>query len=82
MDWDSKSIKLYVDNMLLNTIDVTKTLNPTDRGPRNPFHHEHYMLLSLAIGGTAGGDPSRTPFPTKFEIEYVRVYQKQKSKPR
>jgi beta-glucanase (GH16 family) len=76
MDWDEKSIKLYVDDLLLNTIDVTKTINPTDRGPKNPFRQKHYMLINLAIGGKAGGDPSKTKFPTRYEIEYVRVYQK------
>lgn len=76
MDWDEKQIKLYIDDKLLNTIDVTKTINPTDRGPRNPFGQPHYLLLNLAIGGTAGGDPSKTEFPTQYEIEYVRVYQK------
>jgi hypothetical protein len=34
------------------------------------------MLLNLAVGGTNGGDPSKTSFPKKFEIDYVRVYQK------
>lgn len=77
MDWDENSIKLYVDDILLNTIDVTRTINPnTDRGPKNPFRQPHYMLINLAIGGKAGGDPSRTEFPTRYEIEYVRVYQK------
>ena len=77
MDWDAKSIKLYVDDLLLNTIDVTKTINPTtDYGPKNPFRQPQYMLINLAIGGHAGGDPSKTAFPTRYEIEYVRVYQK------
>ncbi|MHC4678909.1 MAG: glycoside hydrolase family 16 protein [Planctomycetota bacterium] len=76
MDWDSKSIKLYLDDILLNTIDLTKTVNPTDRGPRNPFHQPHYLLLNLAIGGNAGGDPSKTPFPTRYEIDYVRILQR------
>jgi len=31
--------------------------------------------LNLAIGGTAGGDPSATAFPARFEVDYVRVYQ-------
>jgi hypothetical protein len=33
-------------------------------------------LLNLAIGGDNGGDPSGTTFPSRFEIDYVRVYQK------
>lgn len=76
MDWDAQHIRLYVDDQLLNTIDLNKTINPTDRGPRNPFHQPHYILLNLAIGGNAGGDPSKTEFPTRYEIDYVRVYQK------
>ena len=28
MDWDQASIKLYVDDRLLNTIDLSKTINP------------------------------------------------------
>jgi len=77
MDWDSKSIKLYLDDALLNTIDIEKTINPTTEwGPKNPFLQPHYLLLNLAIGGKSGGDPSQTAFPTKYEIEYVRVFQK------
>ena len=34
------------------------------------------MLLDLAIGGKQGGDPSKTAFPARFEVDYVRVYQK------
>lgn len=75
MDWDEKEIRLYLDDQLLNTIDLSKTINPTDRGPKNPFHQPHYLLLNLAIGG-AGGDPSKTAFSTRYEIDYVRVYQR------
>lgn len=76
MDWDAERIELFVDDQLLNTIDVTKTLNPAGRGPENPFRQPHYLLLNLAIGGTQGGDPTETDFPTLYEIDYVRVYQR------
>lgn len=75
MDWDADWIKLYVDDELLNTIDLSKTVNNNGEGA-NPFHEPHYILLNLAIGGTNGGDPSKTNFPTRFEIDYVRVFQK------
>jgi beta-glucanase (GH16 family) len=75
MDWDKDSIKLYVDDQLLNTVDLTRTINGTaDRA--NPFHEPHYILLNLAIGGTSGGDPAQTAFPARFEVDYIRVYQK------
>lgn len=75
MDWDKDSIRLYVDDELLNTIELSKTINRTpDRA--NPFHEPHYILLNLAIGGANGGDPSATEFPARSEIDYVRVYQR------
>jgi len=75
MDWDDQSIKLYVDDTLLNSTDLKDTVNE-DAEAKNPFHQPHYMILNLAIGGTSGGDPSGTEFPAKFEVDYVRVYQK------
>jgi beta-glucanase (GH16 family) len=76
MDWDEKSIKLYVDNTLLNSTDLKDTVNE-DAAAKNPFHEPHYIILNLAIGGTAGGDPSATEFPARFEVDYVRIYQRQ-----
>jgi len=75
MDWDESFIRLYVDDDLLNEVDLANTVNE-DWQRRNPFHQPHYILLNLAIGGTNGGDPSSTAFPARFEIDYVRVYQK------
>jgi beta-glucanase (GH16 family) len=75
MDWDEKRIALYVDYRLLNEIDLSETVNET-RDRKNPFRQPHYLLLNLAIGGTRGGDPSGTEFPAKFEVDYVRVYQR------
>jgi beta-glucanase (GH16 family) len=74
MDWDVNSIKLYVDERLLNTIDLQKTSNK-DKYGKNPFRQPHYIILNLAVGGSRGGDPSNTKFPAKFEIDYVRIYR-------
>lgn len=75
MDWDEESIRLYLDDVLLNTTDLDDTVN-TDAERNNPFHHPHYLILNLAIGGTNGDDPSPSEFPARFEVDYVRVYQK------
>jgi beta-glucanase (GH16 family) len=75
MDWDEDSIRLYVDDKLLNEVDLSKTINKDKEG-KNPFRQPHYLLLNLAIGGTNGGDPAKTEFPARFEVDYVRVYQK------
>lgn len=75
MDWDETSISLFVDDSLLNKVDLNKLVNK-DGSNINPFHQPHYMLLNLAIGGMNGGDPSHTKFPNRLEVDYVRVYQK------
>lgn len=72
MDWTADYIRLYLDDELLNEVDLSQTLNPDGF---NPFHQPHYILLNLAIGSN-GGDPSSTSFPKKYEVDYVRVYQK------
>lgn len=76
MDWDENAIALYMDDVLLNRVELSRLLNKDGSGI-NPFKQPHYMLLNLAIGGMNGGDPSGTAFPNRFEVDYVRVYQKQ-----
>ncbi len=71
MNWTDESIELFLDDELLNTIELSKTLNPDGF---NPFKQAHYVLLNLALGSN-GGDPSGTHFPKTYEVDYVRVYQ-------
>lgn len=73
MDWDAHFIRIYVDDLLLNEVKLDAAVNPDNS---NPFQQPHYLLLNLAIGGDNGGDPSGTAFPSRYEIDYVRVYQK------
>lgn len=72
MDWDPDRILITLDGETMNETDLTKTLNPDGT---NPFHQPQFLLLNLAIGST-GGDPSATPFPSRYEVDYVRVYQR------
>jgi len=75
MDWDKDSIALFVDDILLNKVAMKQLYNRDGSGI-NPFNQPHFMLLNLAVGGLNGGDPSATAFPNRFEVDYVRVYQK------
>jgi beta-glucanase (GH16 family) len=72
MEWDKDEIRLYLDDELLNDIQI-RYASYSDGF--NPFRQPHYILLNLAIGSN-GGDPSDTDFPLKYEIDYVRVFQK------
>lgn len=74
MDWNEDEIRLYVDDSLLNTVDLDETFNK-DGTETNPLRHPHYLILNLAVGGTNGGDPGATDFPARYEIDYVRVYR-------
>jgi beta-glucanase (GH16 family) len=71
MDWDKNTIKLYLDNILMNSIIVKDAVNPDGF---NPFLQPHYILINQAIGAN-GGDPSLTPSPFRYEVDWVRVYQ-------
>ncbi|HEV2331229.1 MAG TPA: glycoside hydrolase family 16 protein [Verrucomicrobiae bacterium] len=73
MEWDETKIDLLLDGKLMNHFDV-KDANKAAGG--NPFRRPLYLKLNQAIGGTQGGDPSHTVFPIRFEIDWVRVYQR------
>lgn len=75
MDWTEEFIALYCDEQLLNKVTLDKLVNKDGSG-FNSFKQKHYMLLNLAMGGMNGGDITGTTFPQKFEIDYVKVYQK------
>ena len=77
MLWDEQTIRLSVDDVWLNDVDLDQTVNQDGSGV-NPFRQPHYMLVNLAIGGTSGGDPSQTAFPSRVEVDYIRVYQKKR----
>lgn len=74
MDWDETAISLYMDDVLLNQVELKDLVNQDGSG-FNPFKQPHYMLLNLALGGDNGGDLTNTRFPNRFEVDYVRVYQ-------
>lgn len=77
MDWDTESIRLYVDDQLLNETRLADTYNTNlEWGPKNPFHHPHYLIVNLALGGDNGGDMEQAKIPAEYVIDYIRVYQR------
>jgi beta-glucanase (GH16 family) len=75
MDWDERAIVLSVDGRVLNTTDLSTTVNRDGTGI-NPLQRPHHIILNLAVGGTQGGDPAGTAFPGRYEVDWVRVYQR------
>lgn len=75
MDWTEESIRLYLDDELLNETLLSETVNGAIGKGSNPFKQPHYILLNLAIGGDNGGPVSGATWPIRYEVDYVRVYQ-------
>lgn len=83
MDWDEDFIRLYLDDELLNEIELSKTVNPSSASDKipaeaagvNPFHRPQFLLLNLALD-TRVKAYAPEDFPMCYEIDYVRVYQK------
>ena len=77
MDWDEQSIRLYLDDELLNEIRQDEAVNGKLGNGEQPFKKPQYLLLNLALGGDNGGEIDNSAMPMKYLVDYVRVYQKQ-----
>lgn len=67
LEWRSDAIIWYVDGV--------ERWRFTDQA--NISNEDSYLLLNLAVGGNWPGPPDdSTPFPSYYEIEYVRVWQR------
>lgn len=75
LEWDEEKMTIWLDGQPLNT-QLMQHVKNQDGPPVNPFLAPQAMRLNFAIGGMNGGDPSGTTFPQRYEVDYVRVYQK------
>ena len=80
MDWTPRSISIYLDDELMNEIPLKETVNGSIGQHVNPFTRPQYLLLNLAIGGDNGGTIDNHAMPMRYEIDYVRVYQRQRQR--
>lgn len=82
-EWDHNSLRIYLDDRLINETDLDRTVNPNPaqswynvdgynpyRDPNNKFG----VWLNLALGGDNGGSLTNTAFPAQYLVDYVRVY--------
>lgn len=74
LEWTEARIRAYVDGELYFTFSNDGTGNKNTW----PFNAPFYLKLNLAIGGDWGGAQGVDTqiFPTTYEVDYVRVYQK------
>ena len=78
--WEPGYIQAYVDGIPYSNpfVYVPQFNQDKPYDDTFPFDQQFYLILNLAIGGNWGGVQGVDPdiFPTTFEVDYVRVYQK------
>lgn len=72
VEWEPDAIRWYFDDRLF------ELRTPLDLAGRAwAFDHDFFILLNLAVGGAwPGPADATTPFPQRYLIDYVRVYQR------
>ena len=76
MDWAREYIRIFLDDELLNELKMGDIRNGSIGNYENPFNKPQYILLNLAMGGDNGGEIDDESLPIRYEVDYVRVYQK------
>lgn len=73
LEWDEEGFRYFV-----NGTSVATFLRSDLSFEPWPYDKPHYLILNLAIGGTWGATQGLNAeiFPSRFEVEYVRVYQR------
>lgn len=73
LEWSPEEIRWYVDGVVYHRF---RGWHSSAAGYPAPFDQPFHLILNLAVGGRFGGNPdSRTPFPARMIVDWVRVYQ-------
>ena len=67
VDWEPDAVVWYLDGVELFRYTNAENI------PNKPM----YLLANLAVGGWAGSPDASTVFPSDYQIDYVRVWQRQ-----
>lgn len=71
VEWDTKSIRWYVDSTLYQTGNIADNINTT-----GAFHLPFFIILNLAVGGDfPGPNIDESLLPENMYVDYVRVYK-------
>ncbi|MCB0798970.1 MAG: glycoside hydrolase family 16 protein [Bacteroidales bacterium] len=73
LEWDTKEIRIYVDDNHYFTFQ-----NEGTDYKAWPFDRRFHLLLNVAVGGNWGGQQGvdDSVFPRTMVVDYIRVYQK------
>ncbi len=70
-EWTATEMKFYVDGALHFTF-----ANDGQGYDHWPFYTPFYVKFNMAWGGNMGGTTDETKLPAVYEIDYIRVFQK------
>lgn len=73
IEWDKDKIDFFYDDLKYFTFDIAQADMPDGS---NPFRQKYFLLLNLALGGSWGGEMDDSILPARYEIDYVRVYER------
>jgi hypothetical protein len=71
-EWTADGFTFYIDGKAHHTFANDKAGNYNTW----PFYNPFYLKLNLAWGGNMGGTVDEAKLPAVYEIDYVRVFQK------
>ena len=80
VEWEPGEMRFYTDDELVLTVNdwFTAVEGEDEKEYPAPFNQPFFVQMNLAVGGNWPGNPDKnTDFDkAEFEIDYVRVYQK------
>lgn len=73
MEWYPDRMEFYYDDLKFFVFNTAES----QHGKENPFQKNFFLMLNLALGrqGTLGGPLNEQILPSKYYVDYVRVYQ-------
>ncbi|HEY4327372.1 MAG TPA: glycoside hydrolase family 16 protein [Mucilaginibacter sp.] len=73
VDWNEKQVSFYYDSLKYFVFEYDKA----KVNPANTFKKNFYLLLDLALGDQSNwaGPLEEKILPSKFYVDYVRIYQ-------
>ena len=72
LEWTPDRIDIFVDDSLYFSY-----INDGTGWQSWPFDHPYHLVMNVAVGGDwgrAGGGIDNSIFPTRMEVDYVRVF--------
>lgn len=70
-EWTADNMKFYIDGKLHLTV-----ANDGQGYDHWPFYTPFYVKFNMAWGGNMGGTTDESQLPATYEIDYIRVFQK------